>query len=154
MNLLAGPEAAKNDATTIGVRPEHLDEASLAEDAQVVIADINLAAAEKAAAGIGATDLHLDVTDQASIDACVAAAEAKMGGIDILINYAALFAAAELIDITRASYDRLFAVNVGGALVMTQAVAKGMIARGKGGTIINMASQAGRRGAGRRLLRD
>ncbi len=117
-----------------------------AEGAQVCIADINMTTAEKAAAGIGATALHLDVTDQASIDACVAAAEAKMGGIDILINNAALFEAAGVVDITRASYDKLFAVNVSGTLFMLQAVAKGMIARGTGGKIINMASQAGRRG--------
>ncbi len=121
-------------------------EAYRAEGCQVAIADINLAAAEKSAAGIGAVALHLDVTDQASIDACVAQAEQAMGGIDILINNAALFEAAEIVDITRASYDKLFAVNVGGCLFMTQAVAKGMIARGRGGRIINMASQAGRRG--------
>jgi len=121
-------------------------EAYRAEGCRVAIADINLAAAEKAASGIGAVALHLDVTDQASIDACVAQAEQSMGGIDILINNAALFEAAEIVDITRASYDKLFAVNVGGCLFMTQAVAKGMIARGLGGRIINMASQAGRRG--------
>ena len=46
----------------------------------------------------------------------------------------------------RASYDRLFAVNVAGTLFTLQAVARQMIARGKGGKIINMASQAGRRG--------
>jgi len=53
---------------------------------------------------------------------------------------------APITDITRASYDRLFAVNVAGPLFMLQAVARHMIARGGGGKIINMASQAGRRG--------
>lgn len=123
-------------------------QAYLAEDARVAICDINLEAAQKAAKslGEGAIAAHLDVTDQASIDACVAEVETAFGGIDILINNAALFTAAPITEIARADYDRVFAVNVSGTLFMMQAVAKGMIARGKGGRIINMASQAGRRG--------
>jgi galactitol 2-dehydrogenase len=119
-----------------------------AEGARVAICDINLEGAQAAAASIGkhAIALHLDVTDQASIDACVAKADAEFGGIDILINNAALFDMAPIVEITRQSYDRLFAINVAGTLFMMQAVAKTMIARGKGGKIINMASQAGRRG--------
>jgi galactitol 2-dehydrogenase len=123
-------------------------QAYVAEGARVAIADINLEAAENTAAAIGpaAFAVHVNVADQTSIDTCVAAVEAHFGGIDILINNAALFDAAPIVDITRASYDRLFAVNVAGSLFMLQAVARGMIARGKGGKIINMASQAGRRG--------
>ncbi len=123
-------------------------QAYVAEGAQVALADINLEAAQQAAKGIGAATqaVHLDVTDQASIDACVAAVEGQFGGIDILINNAALFDLAGIADITRDSYDRLFAVNVAGTLFMLQAVARAMIARGQGGKIINMASQAGRRG--------
>ena len=122
--------------------------AYLREGARVAIADINLPAAEAAAAqlGAGAIAILLDVTDQASIDAAVAEAVQRMGRIDILINNAALFDLAPIVDITRASYDRLFAVNVAGPLFMLQAVARHMIARGGGGKIINMASQAGRRG--------
>jgi NAD(P)-dependent dehydrogenase (short-subunit alcohol dehydrogenase family) len=51
-----------------------------------------------------------------------------------------------IVDITRASHDRLFAVNVAGPLFTLQAVARHRIARGGGGKIIPMASQAGRRG--------
>ena len=122
--------------------------AYLREGARVAIADINLPAAEAAAAqlGKGAMAIPLDVTDQASIDAAVAEAVQRMGRIDILVNNAALFDLAPIVDITRASYDRLFAVNVAGPLFMLQAVARHMIARGGGGKIINMASQAGRRG--------
>ena len=69
-----------------------------------------------------------------------------LGGIDILVNNAALFTAAPIVEITRADYDRIFAVNVAGTLFTMQAVARGMIARGQGGKIINMASQSGRRG--------
>ena len=122
--------------------------AYLREGARVAIADINMPAAEAAAArlGTGAIAIRLDVTDQTSIDAAVAEAVRHMGRIDILINNAALFDMAPITDITRASYDRLFAVNVAGPLFMLQAVARHMIARGGGGKIINMASQAGRRG--------
>ncbi|WP_144379137.1 L-iditol 2-dehydrogenase [Mesorhizobium amorphae] len=123
-------------------------EAYVREGATVAIADINLDAAEKTAAEIGpaAYAVRLDVTEQASIDAAIAAVEKKAGGLDILINNAALFDAAPIVEISRDSYDRLFMVNVAGTLFMLQAAAKSMIARGKGGRIINMASQAGRRG--------
>jgi NAD(P)-dependent dehydrogenase (short-subunit alcohol dehydrogenase family) len=123
-------------------------EAYISEGATVAIADINLEAAQETAAGIGAgaDAVKLDVTDQASIDAAVKAVETRTGGLDILINNAALFDLAPIVDITRASYDKLFAVNVAGTLFMLQAAARSMIARGKGGRIINMASQAGRRG--------
>lgn len=123
-------------------------EAYVREGARVAIADINLEAAEKAAAEIGeaAFAVWLDVSDQASIEAAVAAVEQRAGGIDILINNAALFDMAPIAEIPRASYDRLFAVNVAGTLFMLQAVARSMINKGRGGKIINMASQAGRRG--------
>ena len=122
--------------------------AYLREGAQVAIADINLPAAEAAAAqlGAGTIAIRLDVADQTGIDAAVTETVQRMGRIDILINNAALFDLAPIVDITRASYDRLFAVNVAGPLFMMQAVARHMIARGGGGKIINMASQAGRRG--------
>jgi NAD(P)-dependent dehydrogenase (short-subunit alcohol dehydrogenase family) len=124
--------------------------AYLAEGAQVAIADINLAAAEKATAELGpkAHAIALDVTKQDSIDAAFAEAIGRMGKLDILINNAALFSAAPIVDITRADHDKLFAVNVAGTLFCLQAAARHMIARGQGGTIINMASQAGRRGEG------
>jgi NAD(P)-dependent dehydrogenase (short-subunit alcohol dehydrogenase family) len=123
-------------------------EAYVREGATVAIGDINLAAAGKTAGEIGpqAYAVHLDVTDQGSIDAAVKAVEAKAGGLDILINNAALFDAAPIAEISRASYDKLFSVNVAGALFTLQAAARSMISRGKGGKIINMASQAGRRG--------
>ena len=57
-----------------------------------------------------------------------------------------MFDMAPIVEITRGSFDRLFAINVAGTFFTLQTVAKGMIARGKGGKIINMASQAGRRG--------
>ncbi|MGX5802946.1 L-iditol 2-dehydrogenase [Bradyrhizobium sp. Arg314] len=123
-------------------------EAYAREGATVAIADIDLEAAQATAKAIGpgAYAVQLDVTDLASIDAAVKAVEARTGGLDILINNAALFDLAPIVEITKASYEKLFAVNVAGTLFMLQAAARSMIAAGKGGRIINMASQAGRRG--------
>lgn len=123
-------------------------EAFVAEGATVAISDINFEAASETAARIGdaAYPVQLDVGDQGSIDAAVAWVVSKAGKLDILVNNAALFDAAETIDITRASYDKLYAVNVAGTLFTMQAAAKQMIIQGHGGKIINMASQAGRRG--------
>ena len=123
-------------------------EAYVREGARVAIADINLARATEAAAGLGeaAIAVAMDVTRQESIDAAVAETVGRLGRIDILINNAALFTAAPIVEIERADYDRVFAVNVAGTLFTLQAVARHMIERGGGGKIINMASQAGRRG--------
>ena len=118
------------------------------EGAQVAIADINAEGARAAAADIGeaAFAVELDVTRQQSIDAAMEAVVAHTGGLDILVNNAAIFDLAPITEIARDSYDRVFAINVSGTLFMMQAAARAMIARGKGGKIINMASQAGRRG--------
>lgn len=118
------------------------------EGATVAIADIDMGAAEAAATEIGGTAyaVHIDVSDQDSIDAAIAATVDRAGKLDVLVNNAALFDAAETVDITRASYDKLYAVNVAGTLFTMQAAARQMIGQGHGGKIINMASQAGRRG--------
>lgn len=125
-------------------------EAYIREGAVVAIGDINLDAAMKTAAEIGpsAYAVSLDVTNQSSIEAAIKVVEQKTGGLDILVNNAALFDLAPIVEISRTSYDRLFSVNVAGTLFTLQAAARSMIARGKGGKIINMASQAGRRGEG------
>jgi len=122
--------------------------AYLAEGARVAIADINLEGAREAAAdlGPGARAVALDVTDPGSIEAAVDETVAAFGQIDILVNNAALFTAAPIVEITREDYARVFDINVSGTLFVLQAVAQHMIARGGGGKIINMASQAGRRG--------
>jgi NAD(P)-dependent dehydrogenase (short-subunit alcohol dehydrogenase family) len=118
------------------------------EGARVCLADIDGAQAQVAAEAIGsgAFALALDVTKAASISHCVAEVERIAGGPDILVNNAAIFDMGPIVDLTEASYDRVFEVNVKGTLFMLQAAARSMIARGRGGKIINMASQAGRRG--------
>jgi D-sorbitol dehydrogenase (acceptor) len=123
-------------------------EAYVREGARVAIADIDIARARQTAAeiGEGAIAVELDVTKQESIDAAVAETVAAFGQIDILINNAAIFSAAPIVEIDRADYSRVFDINVAGTLFTLQAVARHMIDRGIKGRIINMASQAGRRG--------
>ncbi|MEX3014720.1 L-iditol 2-dehydrogenase [Gymnodinialimonas hymeniacidonis] len=121
-------------------------ETYLREGAQVVIADIDLERARKTATEIGARAVQMDVSDVASIEAGVAEAVGQLGQIDILINNAAIFTAAPIVEISEADYARCFDINVKGTLFTMQAVAKHMVERGEGGKIINMASQAGRRG--------
>ncbi len=121
-------------------------EAYIREGATVALADIDAEAVRASASRIGAHPVVMDVARQESIDAGVEEAVRLMGGIDILVNNAALFDLAPIVEITRASYDKLFAINVGGTLFVMQAVARHMIATGRRGKIVNMASQAGRRG--------
>ncbi len=146
MKRLAGKSAVVTGAARgIGAA---IAKAYVAEGARVAIADINLESAAQTAAAIGdaAYAIHLDVTDQNSIDACIESVEKQAGGVDILVNNAALFDLAPIEDVDRASYDKLFSVNVAGTLFMMQAAARSMIAANRHGKIINMASQAGRRG--------
>ncbi|BBP78232.1 sorbitol dehydrogenase [Pseudomonas gingeri NCPPB 3146 = LMG 5327] len=123
-------------------------QAYIGEGATVAIADIDLARARATATELGpnAYAVKMDVTDQGSIDAAIATVVGHAGKLDILINNAALFDLAPITEITRDSYDRLFSINVAGTLFTLQAAARQMISQGHGGKIINMASQAGRRG--------
>ena len=120
----------------------------VAEGARVVLADLNRAGAVMAAAEIGsnAVGIELNVTRQDSINSAVTETVQAFGSLDILVNNAGIFDLAPIVEITRASYQRVFAVNVEGLLFMLQAAARQMIAQGHGGRIINFASQAGRRG--------
>lgn len=118
------------------------------EGAFVVIADINEELAKENAAAIGnrALAVHLDVTCQKSINSMVSTVVTKAGGIDILVNNAGVFTMAPIVEVTHEEYRRVYAINVEGLFFTLQAVAKQMIAQGRGGKIINFASQAGRRG--------
>ena len=91
-----------------------------------------------------------DVSRTAQIDDLIAAAQTRFGCIDILFNNAAIFDLAPLLESDEAMYDRLFAVNVRGMFFVMQKVLAQMVAQrnnsSTAGTIINLASQAGRRG--------
>jgi len=120
----------------------------IAEGAQVAIADIDAEGAARAAGelGPGAMAVQMDVTDQASIEAAFQSVAQAFGPVDILVNNAAIFTAAPITEITREDYARVMDINVAGTLFVLQAAARQMIETGTRGKIINMASQAGRRG--------
>ena len=122
------------------------------EGAEVVILDIDEARAQATAETIGpaCSARPLDVTDIAAIERTVQEL-ADEGSIDILVNNAALFDLAPITEVSEESFDRLFAINVKGSTFMMKAVANAMLEQMGGETeprrkIINMASQAGRRG--------
>lgn len=125
---------------------EAIVRAYAAEGARVVVADIAADKAESLARDCGGMAIRLDVSKQDSIDALVKAVVEMYGRIDILVNNAAVFDMGPFLEISEASFDRQFAINVKGLLFTLQAVAKQMVAQGQRGKIINMASQAGRRG--------
>lgn len=125
----------------------------LLEGASVAVADIDARAVDEAlitlqqdADAERVMGVVLNVCNQASIDAMVSKVSERFGGIDILVNNAAVFDMAPVLEVTEASFDKQFAVNTKGMFFTLQAVARAMVAQGQGGKIINMASQAGRRG--------
>lgn len=121
-----------------------------AEGAKVVIADIEIAKAQELASELGANALavQLDVRDSKSIAALISATVAKFGGVDILYNNAGVFDMGPILEVSEASFDKVFAVNTRGLFFTLQAAAAQMVKQGRGGKIINMSSQAGRRGEG------
>jgi len=121
------------------------------EGAKVVVADLNEAGAqavaeEIAGAGGEALGLRVDVTEPADAERMVAAAVDRFGGVDILVNNAGVIKIIPFLETTEADWDFMFDVNCKGVLFCGQAAARRMIEQGRGGKIINMASQAGRRG--------
>jgi len=115
------------------------------EGTRVAVADLLEAAARETAAAIGGMAVPMDVTDIASIQSGVAKVEEAWGRIDILVNNAGIFNMASIDRITPEDYRRQYDVNVGGTIFACQAVIPSMKKRG-GGAIVNLASQAGRRG--------
>ena len=117
------------------------------EGATACLADLDEAAAEEQARKLGAQafGVRLDVTDEGSVEAAAATVMQRAGRIDILVNSAGLFGLEPWLKLTRASFERIFAVNVMGLAFVTQAVAARMVPNG-GGSIVNIASAAGRSG--------
>ena len=120
-------------------------EAYAAAGAMVVAADISEDDARKTAKAVGGMAVAMDVADMDSISAGIAAVKAEYDGIDILVNNAGIFNMASIDKITHEDYRQQYDVNVGGTIFTCKAAVPLMKRRG-GGTIINFASQAGRRG--------
>lgn len=90
--------------------------------------------------------ISADITQSAQIEAMIAAAEKGFGVPQVLFNNAAVFDLAPLLESDETMYERLFAVNVKGLFFVMQKVLARMVAKDVRGSVINMASQAGRRG--------
>ena len=121
------------------------------EGARVAVFDLNYEAARKVAADIQqaggkAEAFECDITRRSSVDAAVAAAEAKLGPIDVLVNNAGWDVFRPFTKTEPAQWDKLIAINLTGALHMHHAVLPGMSTR-KAGRIVNIASDAARVGS-------
>jgi len=112
------------------------------EQAHVVIADIDAARGTALAKELGGLYVHCDVGDKTEVDALVAQAVAKHGRIDVLVNNAGIFKAAEFLDVTEADFDAVLRINLKGSFLVGQAVARVMATAGKG-SIVNMSSVNG-----------
>jgi 2-hydroxycyclohexanecarboxyl-CoA dehydrogenase len=118
---------------------------------RVAVFDINLESAAKTAADITqaggvAEAFHCDITDHEGVKAAVAAAEATLGPISILVNNAGWDVFRLFKDTTPADWQKLIAINLTGALNMHHAVLPGMLER-RHGRIVNIASDAARVGS-------
>ncbi|HEX6959823.1 MAG TPA: SDR family oxidoreductase [Ferrovibrio sp.] len=104
------------------------------------------ALAEKVnAAGGRAITVKLDVNDYDNVQGAFAEVTGKLGGVDILVNNSGVSRQARITDVTPEDYDFIMDTNTKGAFFVAQAAAKEMIAKGKAGRIINIASVAGLR---------
>ncbi|MGZ9811446.1 SDR family NAD(P)-dependent oxidoreductase [Pseudoroseicyclus sp. H15] len=103
------------------------------------VTPLNALAEEMAAEGLTARTLPLDITDIAATEAAV---EAE-GPFDVLVNSAGLARHAPAVETELADYDAVMAVNLRAAHFLTRAVAKGLMAAGKPGSLINISSQMG-----------
>ena len=124
-------------------------EAFLAQGAVCTVVDMAATAPAGLAAAVQAGRaiyVQADITHMAQINALLDQAEARFGGIHVLFNNAAVFDMAPLLESTEASFDKVFAVNVKGMFFVMQKTLARMVNRGEKGAVINMASQAGRRG--------
>ncbi len=121
------------------------------EGARVVVADLKREQADQVAAEIGAVGgeahvVEMDVRRPEHAQAMVDAAVQRFGGLDILVNNAGVGKIIPFLETTPQDWDFMFEVNCKGLLWCSQAAARTMISQGRGGRIINLASQAGRRG--------
>jgi len=112
------------------------------EGAPVVIADIADTRGQALAEELGALYVHCDVGDKGQVDALVARCLAAHGRIDVLVNNAGIFKAADFLDISEADFDAVLRINLKGAFLVGQAVARAMAQAGRG-AIVNMSSVNG-----------
>ena len=112
----------------------------------VTIADVDLESANETAQEIGGFAVKVDVRKRASVEAALAEAERRMGGLDLLIANAGVSTMRHALDLTDEEWDYNFDVNARGIFLANQIAARGFKARGKG-VIVNTASLAAKVGA-------
>ncbi len=112
------------------------------EGAPVVIADIADTRGQALAEELGALYVHCNVGDKGQVEALVARCLAAHGRIDVLVNNAGIFKAADFLDISEADFDAVLRINLKGAFLVGQAVARVMAQVGRG-AIVNMSSVNG-----------
>jgi NAD(P)-dependent dehydrogenase (short-subunit alcohol dehydrogenase family) len=119
----------------------------------VAVLDIDGNAASEAAAGIAAAHgvpargVAVDITDEAAVDLAVASVESALPPVVGLANVAGVSSPIDFVDVTPAEWDRVFAVNMRGAFLVTRRVVPAMIAA-RFGRIVNVSSISAQRGGG------
>lgn len=113
--------------------------------ATVGVIDINESVAKAKADELrnGAKSFVCDVSDPRSVDAVFAAVQAAFGHVDIVVNSAGVAILAPAEELSLDAWDKTIDINLKGTFLVSQAAGRAMIKAGKGGKIINMASQAG-----------
>ncbi|HRA62397.1 MAG TPA: SDR family oxidoreductase [Burkholderiaceae bacterium] len=109
------------------------------EGAKVIIADVDVQRGQALATELAADFVACDVGDKAQVDALVVQTVQKHQRIDVLVNNAGILRGADFLDISEADFDAVMRVNIKGAFLMGQAVARVMVAQG-GGNVVNMSS--------------
>ncbi len=131
--LVAGGSSGIGLAAAVALAEAGADVTLAARNAEKLAAVV----AEMTAAGMRASALALDVADVAATEAAVTA----QGPFDILVNSAGLAIHSPALETTEADFDAVSNINIKGAYFLTRAVAKGQIAAGKPGSLINITSQ-------------
>jgi meso-butanediol dehydrogenase / (S,S)-butanediol dehydrogenase / diacetyl reductase len=112
----------------------------------VAVTDVDEAAATRVAAEAGAFAARLDVTDRDSIRAAIAAAEAELGPLDGWVSNAGVSSMIAFLDLPDAEWRRMLEVNTTGVFRCGQEFARHLVAAGRPGAIVNLASMAGKWG--------
>ncbi len=116
-----------------------------AEGACVVVADLDLATAQEAAAGIGSTDVAVgvaaDVSDGAAVAAAFAAAALAFGGVDLVVNNAGLSISKPLLETTERDWDLQHDVMAKGSFLVSREAARVMVEQGLGGDVVYISSK-------------
>ena len=143
MNLKNATVLVTGGSSGIG---QGIAEALIAAGARVAITGRNKARLEEVAKSIGATAIHADVSKEADVLSTMQQVIAHFGHLDILINNAGLGTFKPLLETNLADFERTFATNVTGAMLMAREASKHFVERKKG-SIVNIGSTASHRGA-------